>query len=145
MKFLYGYFHPETGESVVALADKYGVYTGQAKLHPEDTKFASEYAGCRLAEKRAWLQYLYKQRRIKKLQLKTIQNLRDDILINFHLDKNSDSTKKICRRIKLKLRDYSNEIKELTNDIDLLSSDIKKDIKIRDDLIKRTKIDKKDE
>ena len=143
MKFLYGYFHPETGQSVVALSDKYGIYTGQAKVHPDDKQFASQYAGCRLAEKRAWIQKLRTELRRKKIQLKTIQNLRDDILINCHLDKISNSSEQILHRIKLKLRDYSNEIKELNENINLLSYEIKKDIEIRDNLIKRTKTDKK--
>ena len=49
MKFLYGYFHPDTGESKVALANKSGTYIGRAKLHPNDLKYASKYAGCRIA------------------------------------------------------------------------------------------------
>ena len=53
MKFLYGYFNQNTGESNVALADRYGTYIGQAKLHPDDKTNASEYMGCGRAQKRA--------------------------------------------------------------------------------------------
>ena len=140
MKFLYSYFFPETGESTVALSDKNGVYIGTAKLHPQDKEFASEYAGCRLAQKRAWIQYLQRQLRIKKIQLKTIKNLIKDINLNCN-----SIDPKIQRRFNLKLRDYTNEIQELTNNINLLNEEIKKDIKIRDSLIERTKIAKNTE
>ena len=58
MKFLYSYFFPDTGESVAALKNKDGLYIGSAKLHPDDKNTASQFAGCRLAEYRAWIKYL---------------------------------------------------------------------------------------
>lgn len=145
MKFLYSYFFPQTGESTVALANKDGVYLGTAKLHPDDKNFASEYAGCRLAQRRAWLQYLFKERRKNKLQLQTIRNLKQDILLNCNNIQQTDDIKAINRRINLKLRDYSNNIEALTENIKLLTKEIEKDIEIRDSLIKRTNIAKNTE
>lgn len=135
MKFLYGYFHPQTGESVVALADKNGVYTGQARLHPDDKDYASEFAGCRLAERRAWIQYLRKECRRKQIMLNTIKDLMKDIDINCdcYIDP------KVKRRFNLKLRDYSNEISEFKEAINTLQTETAKDIKFRDELIERTK------
>ena len=49
MKYLYGYFNSEKGKSIVALADKYGSYIGEAKVHPDDKDYASEFMGCSLA------------------------------------------------------------------------------------------------
>lgn len=138
MKFLYGYFHPQTGESVVALANRDGVYIGEAKLHQEDKEYGSELCGCRLAEMRAWVKYLLNERRRKKLMLKAIQNLNKDIQLNCN---NIDP--KIQRRINLKLRDYTQEISTINKDIADLKNQIVKDIKIRDDLIKRSNSNKK--
>ena len=82
MKFLYGCFNQETGQSVVAIADKYGRYIGYAKLHPEDKKYASKYTGCAIAEGRAWIKALKNQKRYQKYQLKIIENLSKDIKLN---------------------------------------------------------------
>ena len=137
MKFLYGYFHPDTGQSIVALANKDGVYVGQAKLHPEDKKYASKFAGCRLAEARAWLKYLINEVRRKKIMLRTVQNLNKDIHKNC-----KDINPQVQHRINLKIRDYNKEIAELKTNIDLLKEQISKDIKIRDDIINRSKVNK---
>lgn len=134
MKLLYSYFFPTTGESTVALANRDGVYIGSAKLHPDDKNTASQFAGCRLAEYRAWLKYLHKERTRNKIQLKTIKNLNKDIQLNC-----SSIDPKIQRRINLKIRDYNNKIQELTDNIKELQNKIKKDIEIRDSFLKRTK------
>ena len=134
MKLLYSYFFTATGESTVAIANRDGVYIGSAKLHPDDKNSASQFAGCRLAECRAWLQYLHKELSRQKLMLKTIQNLKRDI--DLHSPNIDQQTQ---RRINLKLRDYSNNIQSLKDDIKQLENKIKKDIEIRDSLLKRTK------
>lgn len=135
MKLLYSYFLPETGESFVALINKDGVYTGTAKLHPDDKQFASQYAGCHLAEYRAWIQYMKKERRKKKLQLDTIKKLNNDIKLNCE-----NINPKLQKRINLKIRDYYNKIQELNNNINQLETKIKKDIEMRDVILKRTKV-----
>ena len=139
MKFLSSYFDSKTKKTIVTLVDKNGIYIGQAKVHPDDINNINELAGCRLAQKRAWLQKLKKELYNKKIMLKTIQNLKNDIENNCSYYYNS----KIQRRINLKLRDYSKQIIELEESIALLQTEIKKDIEIRDKLINRTKKDKK--
>lgn len=138
MKFLYSYFQKATGKSIVALADKYQRYIGQAKLHPDDKEYPSEYAGCRLAQKRAWVKYLRSECRRKKIMLQTIKNLNKDIQLNCQ-----EINPKIQRRINLKLRDYTEEITELKDSIIELENQIKKDISTRDNLIKRSNFNKK--
>lgn len=137
MKFLYGYFDQSTGESIVALADKYGTYIGQAKLHPDDKNNASEYMGCGIAQRRAWIKALQNRRRRAKIKLNTVKDLMKDIHLNYqgllHYG--------LKRRFNLKIRDYSNEIKDINNQIEQIKDDIKKRIKIRNDLIE--KINKK--
>ena len=49
MKFIKGEYSPETKISTVILQDKHGTYTGTAKLHPNDKKYASEFTGCSIA------------------------------------------------------------------------------------------------
>ena len=140
MKFLYGYFHPDTGQSIVALANKNGIYTGEARLHPEDKQYASKFAGCRLAEARAWMKFLSAEIRRKKIMLHTVQNLNRDIQKHC-----KDINPEVQHRINLKLRDYTKEIKELTENIAEIKKQIAEDIKRRDDInniIKRSKSNK---
>lgn len=134
MKLLYSYFFPDTGESVAALGNRDGVYIGSAKLHPDDKDSASQFAGCRIAECRAWLKYLHKERRTQRLRLNTIKNLNKDIQLHC-----STVDPAVQRRINLKIRDYHNKIDELTEDIEQLENKIKRDIELRDSLLKRTK------
>lgn len=135
MKLLYSYFYPQTGESVSVLSNKNGTYTGSAKLHPDDQNVASQYAGCRLAEYRAWIKYLKSERRNNKIKLNTIKQLNKEI--NLYCP---NINQKIQRRINLKIRDYYNNIQEINNEIQQLQTKIKKDIETRDLILKRAKI-----
>ena len=133
MKFLYGYFDQKTGKSTVALADKYGKYIGQSKIHPEDKNNSSEYMGCEIAQRRAWIKALQNKRYRAKIKLNFIKNLIKDIDTNYegilHF--------KLKRRFNLKIRDLSNEIKDINNQIEQIKTDIKKRIELRDILIKK--------
>ena len=133
MKFLYGYFNEDTKESVVSLADKYGVYTGYAKLHPNDEQNASEYMGCEIAEQRAWIKALQNRRRRAKIKLNTIKDLMKDIDLNYK----DFIDLKLKRRFSLKIRDYTNEIQNINNEIKEIQQDIKKRIEIRDQILRK--------
>ena len=135
MKLLYSYFYPQTGESISVLSNKDGTYTGSAKLHPDDQKVASQYAGCRLAEYRAWIKYLKSERRNNKIKLNTVKQLNKEISLYC-----PDVDQKIQRRINLKIRDYYNNIQKINNEIQQLQTRIKKDIETRDLILKRAKI-----
>lgn len=134
MKFLYGYFNQNTGESNVALADRYGTYVGQAKLHPDDKINASEYMGCGLAQKRAWIKALKNRRRRTKIKLNTIKNLIKDIDQNCSNLTNLPAFKK---RLNLKLKYYNKEIEDINNDIDEINKNIKKRIEIRNKILQK--------
>lgn len=133
MKLSYEYFNKDTGEAIITLKNKYGSYTGKAQTHPDDKPYINELVGCRLAEKRAWLVYFKKELQRQKIKLNTLQNLNKDIQNTFS-DKINPA---IQRRINLKLRDYSNNIIELNQTIFEIKNSIKKDIELRDSLIKR--------
>ena len=136
MKFLYGFFNRQTGESIVTLSNQGELFIGRAQLHPDDKNSANELTGCRLAEHRAWIKIFQNERKKKKIMLKAIQNLNQDIKQNC-----SSIDPSIQRRINLKLRDYTNEVQELSNQIDFLTKSLFKSIKARDELLKRSKQD----
>lgn len=144
MKFLYSYFFPQTGESVVALQDRYGVYLGEAKLHPDDVLYGSEYAGCRLAEQRAWLKYYKKKLSRLKIRRDTIKSLEQEIISNCYYKESPPPTaKQINHRIDCAYKSYDLQIKQIEQEIDILNQTIKNGINIRDKIIERTKKDNK--
>lgn len=133
MKFLYGYFNQDTGESVVTLADRYGTYTGQAKLHPDDKDNASQYMGCGLAQRRAWIKALQNRRRRIKIKIQAIKEIIVDIKVfaNDYVD--------INKRLKCKLKSYNKEIENIENLIKEIQNNINKRIEVRDNLINKNK------
>ena len=138
MKLLYSSFDPQTGKSIVALTDKNNnTYIGQARLHPDDKNNASNLFGCRLAEKRAWIKYFKEEYKKKKIELNTIKQLNNDIKYNYRVY----TPKKIQRRINIKLRDYSNEINEIKNNIEILEKELIQEIKTRDKILYKIKKD----
>ena len=127
MKLISAEFNKETGVSTVILQNRNGRYIGTAKLHPEDKEFASEYAGCRIAEKRAWIKYLKEELKKAKLQKKTINSLRANVwdnvpTINIPYE----------NRIDLEYKKYDKAIKNLKTEIEIIKHSIELDIKARD-------------
>lgn len=135
MKFLYGYFHPETGESKVVLANKSGTFIGKARLHPEDKEHASEYAGCRLAEGRAWIEYYKKEKKRSQEQINTIKNLYKDIYRNC----SKTTAKEVEQRFKIQLKYYEEKLKESKEIIKEIKKQLEDSIKVRDEITKRSK------
>lgn len=133
MKFLYGYFDQKTGESVVGLADKYGTYTGQAKLHPEDKKYASKYTGCNIAQARAKIKALKSRRYRNKIKINTIKDIAQDIELN------TDNNSKVNKRLNIKLKNYNKEIKDIDKEIEEIKEHIRQRLEIRNKIIKKTK------
>lgn len=129
MKFLYGYFDQNTGKSVVLLADRYGKYIGQAKLHPDDKNHASQYMGCALAQQRAWIKGLKKRGSRIKIKINTIKSIIKDIELNI------EDNKEIIKRLNIQLKNYNNQINDINNQIKEIEQNIKKRIQIREKII----------
>ena len=134
MKFIYGYFDKNTGKSTVILSDRYGEYIGQAKLHPNDKKYASEFTGCSIAQARAQIKMLQKRRNYLKIKLEAIKNLIKDIEINYPTPLDDY---KLKRRFNLQIKNYTNEIVNINNSIKDIQIGIKKRIEIKDKLNKQ--------
>ena len=55
-KMVFSEYNPETRMSTVKVANTFGIFTGYAKCHPQDTE--SSFLGCHLAEYRATIKAL---------------------------------------------------------------------------------------
>lgn len=132
--------NPETGTSKVVIQNKYGQFSGFAFCHPDDMDNFSQYAGDRYAEHRAsakFAKFRYKQEKIK---LKTIQNLLKDI--EYSLTEEEKANNPAIRKIKLKLRDYSQSVEDWDNLYHFLNESVNKQVEEREKVLARANKDK---
>lgn len=134
MKLLYGEYNFNTGKSTVTLADRYGKYTGYAKLHPDDKDNESHYMGCHIAEKRALIKALKNRRRRTKIKLNAIENVTNDIQMNVFPKEEHKEIKKILYS---KIKDYSKQIKRIDELIEEVETSIKERIQMREKILNK--------
>lgn len=131
MKLIYSNFDNKTGKSIVTLANKDGIYTGIAKLNPKDNDIASEFMGCNLAESRAWIKYLKAQKKKRRLQLKTIENLiKDFTSVQLY-------TPEIDKRFKIQIKYYKKDIQEIDESIKSIQDSINRRISARAKIVEK--------
>lgn len=113
----------EFGVSKVIIQTKEGKFTGTSACCPDD--IFSSFAGIRYAERRAVAAWCKHKAKIAKIQLQTIDNLIKDLQYQ---------DLPIPRYIKLKVRDYSNDIKCWTKAAKTLEDSVAKEDKTREDI-----------
>ena len=74
-KLIYSDFKEDTGVSVVIIQTPNGTFKGKARACPEDKKYLSSYAGCKIAEMRAEIKCLKLQKKILKSQIDVLNQL----------------------------------------------------------------------
>lgn len=132
MKIINFEFNPDTKITKIVLADKYGQYIGTAKLHPDDTY--SHIVGGNIAEQRALIKKFSEDIKRYRHMLKAIKDLQKDIQNN---NLNIDS--KINRRFNIFIRNYSQEISFLKEDISEIKKGIKEALELRNKIIEKSK------
>ena len=135
MKLINSSFNKETGQSFVTLADKYGLYTGKAKAHPDQRNRVSELAGCCIAEGRAQIKCLKDERRRTKIALKAIQDLEKDIMSNCP----AALDPLISKRIYLATKRYTKQIEQIDSFIAEIEKDLDNYMKTRQKLLDNLK------
>lgn len=128
MRLIENSYNQETGITTIVLADKFGKYTGTAKLHPQDVY--SKFVGCNIAEARAEIKSLKNRKKYLKVKLKTLKELEKEYL-NIGLELNKILINKINY--------YTKEILKINQTILLIESELYKYIKTREKIINRTK------
>ena len=71
----------ENGLSTITIVNKYGTFTGHARLHEEDLPYESELAGCRFAEMKAGIKVFNAQIKQVRATIKTLEDFQK-VLIN---------------------------------------------------------------
>ena len=91
-------FNPETGISKTVIMTDLGSFDGYAKLHPDDAKYVSNYAGCRYAEERAVIKYVKMKIKVINAQLEVLKNISNE-LRNKKYYKENNGTKLLEKNI----------------------------------------------
>lgn len=120
-KIIWSNYDENTGISNVHIATELGVFKGKAKLHDEDKKIASNFAGCNIAEARAVQKYLQAKIKNVKEQIKGLKHL-ENVLKNINsYNPNSIENRKLRHQIYIKqseIQQYQNRINAISDNID---------------------------
>lgn len=123
-KLIYSNFNPDTGVSTVIIQNKYGRFTGTAKLDEEDCKHPSKFQGCEYAEMKAIIAFLKERIKAYKLQAKTLHDCYQDMTQSPHFNK--DSFEAIS--MKKHFIKYNHEITNLQQEIKTIQNRMEKTI-----------------
>ena len=129
MKMIYNNFDPLTNITTVTLADKYGTYTGIAKLHPDDIN--NSIAGFRIAEERARIKFYKARLKREKIKLQTLISFKKEYYQDFSLKEFNFLEIRINRSLKL--------IKDFNKIISTHEDALKEYFKAREKIIKKIK------
>ena len=122
IKIIDSIYIPSQGTSYVTIKTKYGVFTGKARLHPEDKANESSFVGCGYAEIRAVAQALKVELKEKRLILKEFENFEKELKCL----KNYNFYSLEARKLRKRIYTLYAEIKELKTSIDGVEETIKK-------------------
>lgn len=129
MKMIYNNFDPLTNVTTVTLADKYGTYTGIAKLHPDDIN--NSIAGFRIAEERARIKFYKARLKREKIRLQTLISFKKEYYQDFSLKEFIFLEIRINRSLRL--------IKDFNKIISTHEDALKEYFKAREKIIKKIK------
>lgn len=120
-----------TGISKTTILTDLGAFEGIAKLHPDDKKNASHFAGCRYAEQRALIKYAKMKIKVIDNQLEVLKNISNE-LRNKKYYKENNGTKLLEKNIYI-LEDDKEYFK---NTAKAIAENLKNDIIARDKFLK---------
>lgn len=115
-KMIYSNYDPDTGESIVKIRNKYGIFTGISRLQEEDRPYESSFAGCEYAEMKANISYMKFRKKILNYQIKILEDFYKSISSAKDFNIDSYESKKLRRKIhelKKEKRSWDDKIKSL--------------------------------
>ncbi len=98
-KLIHSEFNPETGVSTVIIQNKYGHFTGKAKLDAADAAYPSKFQGCEYAEMKAIMSYLDERILLLRIEQKALMNCYVEMKQSCHFNENSFEVKHLKKSI----------------------------------------------
>lgn len=105
MKFIDSYTDKDKGISVVFVSHRGKIYKGQTLLHEEDTW--SNFTGCRIAEIKAKLKAIRREKQDKKRELRECQKFVNSLKGYKEFTLDNPLAKKVMRQLKLREKEYA--------------------------------------
>lgn len=106
-------YNAEEKQAWMGIKTKYGTFTGTCKAHPEDYDIASEFTGCEIAERKAYIKALKAHCRFVSAEIKTLEDLHKRLMCCKDFDYNSFEARqirKVTYEKKEELSSYKNII-----------------------------------
>ena len=123
----------EDGLSTVILKNKFGEFTGHAKLHEEDIPFESQLAGCRFAEMKAQIKVFQAQIKQERATIKALQDF-EKALKNL---KDADFYSCEWRALRKHIAIHNAKLKHLLSCKESLQGKLKEHIEYRDKTVRK--------
>lgn len=136
-KITRGEYDKNTGISTVTIDTKIGTFTGTSKIRKEDLPFESIYFGCQIAEMKAVIKMLKKQKSILSIEKETLERFRKISLYNCG---DFDTGLFICGEVDDQIINIDEKRKELDRRIAIIGESIVKSISSRDEINKKKEI-----
>lgn len=133
IKIINSNFDKKTGISTVTILTDLGKFTGISKLHEEDKKFESSFAGCQYAEVKAIKKYM--KAKINKIS-NEINGLEKGIKMLMNL-KDYNSNKVENRKLRKQLFIMKKEKKDWQEKLQSLSDKLYKTMNERNNIIEK--------
>lgn len=117
IKLISAKFDEETGISTASINTDYGIFTGMSKLHEEDRRISSKFAGCQYAEMRAVIKYMKKRIEVVTNQINGLENYQKILKGKAAYDHNSMETRALRKHIyilKKEKADWQSRINSLS-------------------------------
>lgn len=123
MKFVDGYTLKD-GTSIVIIEHKGELFTGNAKLHPEDKEKMSEFTGCRYAEIRATIKAFKHERNILKAEAEDCRRMIKACSQDKRWDPKSPTAKVAYRQLNIRIK----KVNKITEKINQMMFELNKTI-----------------
>ena len=134
MHLVYSNYDKESGKSTILMEHEGKQYMGNAYFNKEEEKYPpNAFFGLRIAEKRAIIEYWKERKNINRTKACTIESLLKDLQnTEENLEGNS-----IVEKLEHHLRHYKQEVANYQSAIDSQRKEIKKEIEVRQQFLKR--------
>ena len=107
----YGY-DKDAKKASVGIKTKYGIFLGVCKAHPEDFDIASEFTGCEIAERKAYIKALKALCRSIAAEIKVLEDLHKRLACCRDFNYNSFEARQL-RKVMYEKRDQLSSYKNM--------------------------------
>ena len=133
LQLVFSHYDPCSGISMATIRTKKGLFTGIAKLNPDDKDCGSRFAGCQYAETRARIKYYKEMRKEAVIKRKAMK----DLYFSIYEAKDFRESSFESRKIKRAFSQYNFEVERWDKIIHDEEEGIRKSVETREVALKK--------